>query len=221
MMVGDSDPQKAVEGFQKAFVQVSRKEILPCGTQIIAKADRVKEFHDVMDVAQAKLVMGFRTGIAVPGGDVTAMRLMSALFGGTPHSKLFLNVREKLSLCYYCSSSYDRHKGIVMVQSGVEQKNIEKAREEILRQLQAVQEGDFSAEDLDAAKMSVANSFRTMSDYLGGLEAWYLSQAFEKTVLTPEQSAEAVGGVTKEQVVKAAQTVSLDTVYQLTGKEEA
>ena len=110
---------------------------------------------------------------------------------------------------------------IVMVQSGVEQKNIEKAREEILRQLQAVQEGDFSAEDLDAAKMSVANSFRTMSDYLGGLEAWYLSQAFEKTVLTPEQSAEAVGGVTKEQVVKAAQTVSLDTVYQLTGKEEA
>lgn len=113
------------------------------------------------------------------------------------------------------------HKGIVMVQSGVEQKNIEKAREEILRQLQAVQEGDFSAEDLDAAKMSVANSFRTMSDYLGGLEAWYLSQAFEKTVLTPEQSAEAVGGVTKEQVVKAAQTVSLDTVYQLTGKEEA
>lgn len=221
MMVGGSDPQKAVEGFQKAFVQVSRKEILPCGTQIIAKADRVKEFHDVMDVAQTKLVMGFRTGIAVPGGDVTAMRLMSALFGGTPHSKLFLNVREKLSLCYYCSSSYDRHKGIVMVQSGVEQKNIEKAREEILRQLQAVQEGDFSAEDLDAAKMSVANSFRTMSDYLGGLEAWYLSQAFEKTVLTPEQSAEAVGGVTKEQVVKAAQTVSLDTVYQLTGKEEA
>ena len=89
MMVGGSDPQKAVEGFQKAFVQVSRKEILPCGTQIIAKADRVKEFHDVMDVAQTKLVMGFRTGIAVPGGDVTAMRLMSALFGGTPHSKLF------------------------------------------------------------------------------------------------------------------------------------
>ena len=100
-----------MEGFQKAFAQVSRKEILPCAPQIIAKEDRVTEFHDVMDVAQAKLVMGFRTGIAVPGGDVTAMRLMSALFGGTPHSKLFLNVREKLSLCYYCSSSYDRHKG--------------------------------------------------------------------------------------------------------------
>ena len=65
---GGSDPQKAVEGFQKAFAQVSRKEILPCATQIIAKADRVKEFHDVMDVAQAKLVMGFRTGIAVPAG---------------------------------------------------------------------------------------------------------------------------------------------------------
>ena len=221
MMVGGSDPERAAEGFQKAFAQVSREEILPCGTQIITKADKVKEFHDTMDVAQAKLVMGFRTGTAAPGGDVTAMQLMSALFGGTPHSKLFLNVREKLSLCYYCSSSYDRHKGIMMVQSGVEQKNIEKAREEILRQLQAVKDGDFSDEDLEAAKMSVANSFRSMSDYLSGLEAWYLSQTFEKTALTPEQSAEAVGGVAKEQIVKAARTVSLDTVYRLTGKEEA
>lgn len=221
MMVGGSDPQKAVEGFQKAFSQVARKEILPCGTQVISKADRIKEFHDVMDVAQSKLVMGFRSGVAVPDDGVMAMRLMSALFGGTPHSKLFLNVREKLSLCYYCSSSYDRHKGILMVQSGVEQKNIEKAREEILRQLQAVKDGDFSGEDLDAAKMSVANSFRTMSDYLGGLEFWYLGQAFEKNVLTPEQNAETVSKITKEQVIQAAQTVSLDTVYQLTGKEEA
>ena len=86
-----------------------------------------------MDVAQSKAGGAFVPASPCPAG-MTAMRLMSALFGGTPHSKLFLNVREKLSLCYYCSSSYDRHKGIVMVQSGVEQKNIEKAREEILRQ---------------------------------------------------------------------------------------
>lgn len=221
MMVGGSDPQKAIDGFQKAFAKIDRQEILPCNTQVVPKAERVREFHDVMEVAQSKLVMGFRSSIAVPGDDVMAMRVMCALLGGTPHSKLFLNVREKLSLCYYCSSSYDRNKGVMLIQSGVEQKNIEKAREEILRQLQAVKDGDFTEEDLDATKMSVSNSFRTMSDYLGGLEYWYLSQAFDKNVLTPEQSAEEAEKVTKEQVVKAAQTVTLDTVYQLTGKEEA
>ena len=209
------------EAFQKALENRNRQPIDPDFEMEQKIPTEVRRVTEEMDLTQGKMVMGFSL---LPAEDKKAQavsRIATAIYGSSPFSKLFMNVREKLSLCYYCSSSYDRHKGIVMVQSGVEQKNIEKAREEILRQLQAVQEGDFSAEDLDAAKMSVANSFRTMSDYLGGLEAWYLSQAFEKTVLTPEQSAEAVGGVTKEQVVKVAQTVSLDTVYQLTGKEEA
>lgn len=221
IMAGGSEPGQALEGFQKAFAQVSRQEVLPCHTQVIPKADTVREFEDAMDVAQAKLVLGFRTGVAEPGDEVMAMRLMSALFGGTPHSKLFLNVREKLSLCYYCSSRYDRHKGIMLVQSGVEQKNMEKAKEEILRQLQAVKDGDFTDEELAAAKMSVANSFRSMSDSLRGMEGWYLGQTFSKTVRTPEESALAVGGISREQVIKAAQSVSLDTVYRLKGKEEA
>ena len=72
--------------------------------------------------------MGFRTGTATPDEGVPATRLMAALFGGTPNSKLFLNVREKLSLCYYCSASYNSMKGIMLVQSGVEVKRIWSAR---------------------------------------------------------------------------------------------
>ena len=85
----------------------------------------------------------------------------------------------------------------MLIQSGVEQKNIRKAREEILRQLQAVKDGDFTDEDLDATKMRRRQLFRTMSDYLGGLEFWYLSQAFDKNTMTLEQSAEEANKVTK------------------------
>ena len=164
--------------------------------------------------------MLFRSGTASPDEDVMATRLMTALYGGTPHSKLFLNVREKMSLCYYCSSQYDRYKGIIMVGSGVEQQNIEKARKEILHQLEEVQNGNFDDNDLESAKMSVANSFRSVADYLGGLEYWYLCQTLEGAMCTPEQSAENITKVTRQQVIDAAKKVTLDTVYTLTGQEE-
>lgn len=220
MMLGSSDPLRASEGFQKAFAGLKRAKPADCPTQVIPSAQKVRAFHDQMEVAQAKLVLGFRAGTAAPDEGVMAARLMSALYGGTPHSKLFLNVREKMSLCYYCSSRYDRNKGLLLVESGVEQQNIEKAKKEILRQLEQVQQGRFDDSEIEAAKMSSANSFRTMADYQGGLEYWYLSQIFDGRLQSPEEAAQEICGVTREQIVEAAKKVTLDTVYTLTGKEE-
>lgn len=218
-MLGSSDSTKAQEVFQDAFASVKRTNTAVCATQVVRKAKEVKEYNDTLDVAQAKLVMGFRAGTASPDEQVMAARLMTALYGGTPHSKLFLNVREKMSLCYYCSSRYDRSKGIILVESGVEQQNIEKARKEILHQLEEVQQGHFDDSELEAAKLSAANSFRSIADYLSGLEYWYLCQTLEGTANSPEESAENISKVTREQVIEAAKRVTLDTVYTLTGKE--
>ena len=74
---------------------------------------------------------------------MVAARLMTAMFGGTPHSKLFLNVREKMSLCYYCAARYNSNKGIMTVESGVETQNIEAAKNEILNQLEEMKRGNF------------------------------------------------------------------------------
>ena len=220
MMLGNSDPAHACKGFESAFRNVQRERAGNCATEVIRTAQKVKEYNDSMEVAQAKLVLGLRAGVAVPDKDVMATRLMTALYGGTPHSKLFLNVREKMSLCYYCSSRYDRNKGIILVESGVEQLNIEKARAEIIRQLEEVQAGKFDDSELSAAKMSVANSFRTVSDFLSGLENWYINQIFDQKVSAPAESVQAVHAVTREEVIAAAKKVTLDTVYTLTAKEE-
>ena len=131
MVLGDCDPAPVYEGFRAAFETLGSRKTADCTTKVVRSAEKVNTVTEKMDVAQGKLVMGFRTGTATPDEEVPATRLMAALFGGTPNSKLFLNVREKQSLCYYCSASYNSMKGIMLVQSGVEVKNMERAKEEI------------------------------------------------------------------------------------------
>ena len=220
MVLGDCDPAPVYEGFRAAFETLGSRKTADCTTKVVRSAEKVNTVTEKMDVAQGKLVMGFRTGTATPDEEVPATRLMAALFGGTPNSKLFLNVREKLSLCYYCSASYNSMKGIMLVQSGVEVKNMERAKEEILRQLDEVKQGNFDESEVEAAKMSLCNSYRTLSDSLGGLENWYLSQTFASHLQQPEEAAAQINAVTRQEIIDAANRVTLDTVYCLVGNGE-
>ena len=220
MVLGDCDPAPVYEGFRAAFETLGSRKTADCTTKVVRSAEKVNTVTEKMDVAQGKLVMGFRTGTATPDEEVPATRLMAALFGGTPNSKLFLNVREKLSLCYYCSASYNSMKGIMLVQSGVEVKNMERAKEEILRQLDEVKQGNFDESEVEAAKMSLCNSYRTLSDSLGGLENWYLSQTFASHSQQPDEAAAQINAVTRQEIIDAANRVTLDTVYCLVGNGE-
>ena len=172
---------------------------------------------EAMDVNQGKLALGYRCTTE----DVPAMILANLIFGGTSNSKLFLNVREKLSLCYYASSSYARSKGILTVSSGVETKDFRRAKEEIGRQLAAVQQGDWEDWEQEGALQAIRASLLSLSDSQGALENFYLGQIASGVEETPEELAAALEQVTKERIMAAAQTVKPDTVYFLSGKEEA
>lgn len=220
LVLGDCDPIPVYDKFVQSFRQINKNNTVPCPTQIVKSAKKVNEVTEEADVAQSKLVLGFRTFTAVPEEEVWAVKLMSALYGGTPSSKLFLNVREKLSLCYYCSALYNSIKGIMLVQSGVETKNVERAQQEILLQLDELKKGNFSDDELETAKLSLCNSYRSVSDSLGSLEGWYLSQTFSSKIQQPEEAVELVQAITRQQVIDAASNVTLDTVYKMIGKGE-
>lgn len=220
MVLGDCNPTPVFEGFYNAFKNIDKTSTVDCPTIHIEKADKVKDVAEKMDVAQSKLVLGFRTAVAIPDADVEAVKLMIAVFGGTPNSKLFLNVREKLSLCYYCSAQYYSMKGMMFVQSGVETKNIERAKQEILFQLDEMKKGNFDENEVDAAKMSICNSYRSISDSLGSLESWYLSQTFTNQIKRPEEAAAIISAVTRQEIIDAANRITLDTVYRLLGSGE-
>lgn len=167
------------------------------------------------DVAQSKMVMAFKTDCS----DRFSMTLMNSIFGGSPTSKLFMNVREKLSLCYYCSSGYNVYKGSLTVDSGVENQNIAKAEEEILNQLEAMRRGDFTDEEFDNAVKGIVNSWKSTKDGGLNLAAWYLVRMCLGDILSPDEEIDRLMKVTRENVIKAAKSLKLDTVYVLTGKE--
>lgn len=192
------------------------------GTDIRMNAleENPRYFEDALSVTQGKLSMGFRLGDCMEEPDTAAIRVFNAVFGGCVTSKLFMNVREKLSLCYYASSAVDLHKGVMIVSSGIEFDKFEAAKSEILAQLEAVRAGDFTDEELSAAKRSVAGDYRSLTDSPSALEGFYLDMALIGPELSPSELAEEAERVTKEQVIKIAAGVELDAVYFLRGEEE-
>ncbi len=214
------DPDFALETFKKEFSKIQRSSPVNCTSQVIKGCKEPHFYSESMNLSQSKLVMGFRTAIAGKDKETMAMRLAVAIFGATPHGKLFLNVREKYSLCYYCHATYDRNKGIMLVQSGVESKNIEKAQEEILNQLNEVKEGNFTEDDMNNIKRSLSNTYKTIGDYLSSLETFYISQVFDDEKISNLEYIEQLNSVTKEEIVEAAKNISLDTVYTLVGTEK-
>ena len=174
-----------------------------------------------MDVTQGKLALGFRTGgVVVNHPQFAALLVCNALYGGTAHSKLFTNVREKMSLCYFASSMLDKVKGLMVVSSGVEFAKFGVAKEAILAQLDAVRQGDFTQEELEAAIRSVVNALVSRKDSQGLMEDDGVSTALSGGDPTrPDDLAQQVEQVTHADVVAVAQMLALDTIYYLTGEE--
>lgn len=172
-------------------------------------------FTERLDVTQGKLGMGFSCG----SDDAAALLLGNTLFGGSSNSRLFLNVREKLSLCYYASSLFHRQKGLITVSSGIEFDQYQRACDEIAAQLSAIQRGELEDWELEAARSTLLNAYASMGDSQGKLENFYLGQNATGQDESPEELADQVRAVTPERIFRAMGTVRLDTVYFLQGKE--
>ncbi len=180
-----------------------------------------RSFGDHLDVTQGKLTMGFRLpGPMLSAKALSALMVTNAIFGGSTMSKLFMNVRERLSLCYYASAMTDQYKGLLLVSSGVAFENFEKAKDEILAQLDDVRKGVVTEEELQSARRYIANNLKTTLDSQGRLEDFWLGQAISLEGLSPETLYRTVEGVTLETVQETAKTLWLDSVYFLQGGEE-
>ena len=215
---GSADRRRVEHALLSAFSTLPRENIrdIAHGADHPARRE-VLRVTEELDVTQGKLGMGFSCGSA----DAPALLMGNTLFGGSSNSKLFLNVREKLSLCYYASSAYHRQKRLITVSSGIEFQNYQKAYDEIMAQLAAVQAGRLEDWELEGARSTLLNAYASMGDSQGKLENFYLGQAATGQEDTPELLAEQVRHVTAERIFDAMQTVSLDTVYFLKGKETA
>lgn len=172
---------------------------------------------ETLEVSQGKLAMGFATPITIRDPRFAAMQVCNTVFGGGMTSKLFMNVREKMSLCYDIGSGYHGSKGIVTVSAGIDFDKEELVRSQILTQLEACRRGDITEQELTTAKQAVISSLRGTHDSPGAIESYYATAALSGLTMTPAQYIEAVEQVTLEQVIQAAQSLQLHTAYFLKG----
>ena len=220
---GKTDFRAVSAAMRDAFSTMPRGEIdYDIGTDLRMNAveDHVRFVEEEMDVTQGKLVLGFRLGECMEEPDIPALYVFNAVYGSGATSKLFMNVREKLSLCYYASSAVYLHKGIMLVSSGIEFDKLDAARDEILAQLDSVRRGEITDDELRSAKKSVASDLRAVQDSIGELEGFYLSQALDGLDYGPAELAALAEDVTKEDVQAIAESIECDLIYFLKGSGE-
>lgn len=220
---GSADADRVTAALRDALMTLPRGEIdYELGTDIRMNAleDHVRRVTEVMDVTQGKLAIGFRLGECMENPDHAALRVMNAVYGGGLTSKLFVNVRERMSLCYHVSSGLDLMKGLMLVISGIEPENYDEALDEILRQLDAMRRGEITDEELSSAKTALVSDLRAVSDSAGLLESFWLSQNLQGLEYGPDELAALVEDVTAEEVAAIARSVECDMVYFITGPEE-
>ncbi|MEG1744246.1 MAG: insulinase family protein [Ruthenibacterium sp.] len=171
---------------------------------------------EVLDTVQGKLCLLFTAGEPVAEKDYAALRVATALLGGTPTSRLFMNVREKRSLCYYCAASGTARNGVLCIDSGVEHANAAAAREAVLEELAALQNGPMTQQELDETKRSLVCALESVEDTLSGVEGWYFSEICRDSAKSPRETIADINAVTAQEVGAALRRFSLSVEYLLT-----
>jgi len=217
-MVSNATCHGICEALRARFAGQARVPVA-LATAFIKTAGEIKTITEEQAVEQANLVLGLRAGVSDAAENHYALRVMDDLFGGGVYSKLFVTVREKMSLCYRVRSYLHRFKGLLLVRAGIDGEKFEETRDAVLLMLAQMQAGEFSDEDLATAKRALCDSYATMADLPESLANWYFASLISGEFTTPEEACAGVNAVTREQVVAAAQGVTLDTVYLLAAKK--
>lgn len=211
-IVGGGVDEETKERITSKLLSIQRHPIeidtFKAPSPIKAEVCRVEE---EAQLKQCKLIMAYKTDNYVE----YATKLMATMLGGTPFSKLFLNVREKRSLCYYCSAVLTDNRNTMIINSGLDEDKLDEAMEQINAQLKALAEGDFTDDELENSKLYLADAYLSNLDSKYDIAAWYLYQYTQGTCESPQEKGSMIKSLTREDVMKAAASFKLDTVYVL------
>lgn len=214
--VGSKSAEEVAARIEPIFAGLSR-QVQPLPEQSDLAAYQVGDLTETQEITQGKLCMSYVTPITSRCEDFAAMQVLNVLFGGGMTSKLFQNVREKLSLCYSISSSYYSTKGILLVSAGIDFDKEALTRAEIEKQLADCVNGVISPEELTAAKEALCSGLRGAHDSPSAIEGYYQTSFLSGHPRTTAEHMAAVQKVTLEDVVAAAKTLTNATSFFLKG----
>ncbi|WP_275401000.1 EF-P 5-aminopentanol modification-associated protein YfmF [Enterococcus faecium] len=216
-VVGDVDPDKAAEAVgQLPFEprETAHPELFYTQPQVnIVKERQVRE-----PIVQAKLNIAYQTNVYYDEPERFALMVFNGLFGGFPHSKLFMNVREKESLAYYASSSVDTFRGFMSVQTGIDEKNRNQVLRLIHEQLESLRNGEITDLELAQTKAMLRNQYLLSLDSpQAAIEASFLDSWLPETKLSDEEWLKRMESVTIKEIQQVAEQIELQAIFFLAG----
>lgn len=216
-VVGDVDPDKAAEAVgQLPFElrETAHPELFYTQPQVnIVKERQVRE-----PIVQAKLNLAYQTNVYYDEPERFALMVFNGLFGGFPHSKLFMNVREKESLAYYASSSVDTFRGFMSVQTGIDEKKRNQVLRLIHEQLESLRNGEITDLELAQTKAMLRNQYLLSLDSpQAAIEASFLDSWLPETKLSDEEWLKRMESVTIKEIQQVAEQIELQAIFFLAG----
>ena len=188
-------------------------------TEVVYRDKKIDFYEQELKVNQARLSIGFRTGITRKMTDYYPLLVFNSLIGGSTHSKLFQEIREKRSLAYYVSSSIETTKGLLLINSGINAENKEKVIELVKKEIEAVAAGNFSEEEFMRSKKSIINHLKQDLDSNKALSAHFLLSLVNNKEESINQTIKGVEAVDREDIIAVAKKLKMDTVYLLKSED--
>ncbi len=216
---GSFEAEKMERELKEAFSVLGDRKAEAIETKLAEVEENisVKEVIEEMPVSQSKLCMGFNCGISPKSDEYSAFLLFSCIYGGSPFSKLFNNVRERLSLAYYVFSAVDMHKASMKISSGIEASKFDAAYDEIMAQLDKMKKGEFSDEEIISAKKYIETGMGSTKDSLHATEDFYMNRVILGSDESIDDVLARINNVKRDDIINVANTVQLDTIYLLKG----
>lgn len=172
----------------------------------IFQSDRQSSYQEEQRaVKQCNIFMMWQTNTGVCDPDYYALRVANAMFGQYPTSLLFREVREKHSLCYNILASLISFDGAMIVTTGVERENIDKAIELIQKQFECIASGNFKEDLLQVSKTMIINSLKASKDSMSSIIAQlYQNQVLDQN-LSIDERISRIQSITGEDVKRVFQ----------------
>jgi len=202
-----------------AFSQINRAQKAISEKRAIAHS-KEQSGETVFDVEQDKYAMFMAAGRLFSEREQSVLRLANVILGASPTSRLFMNVREKQGLCYYCASRPGYMTGTLIIDSGIEKKNVEKLKSAVLREIGSMAEGKISERELSEAKLLLKSTLLSVEDTTEGVSSWYINSFYYLGKATsPKDEIDKTNSVTIEEIAALMGLFKVSVTMLLRGEE--
>ena len=177
------------------------------------------ESYERFDITQTKLVINFKTPITIFNGDYYAFFVFNKILG-SGYSKLYREVRQKRSLVYYINSYYEKFKGMLSIECGIDDKNFDVTKEIILSEIQNISNGEISESEIENAKRSIRRLLMSVQDKVSSMHSFIAPLYIFNKEFDINEFLKNIYSVDKNRIIDASKQIIKSAIFSVRPLEE-